>query len=233
MEELQSTDILDKEILEDARKKAQRILKTAGDTIAASQAKWEKRVLKDIEKLKQSFAGRAEKARDEMMARLPLDKRRSYTERVESQLQSSMNSYLKSLPREKILSLLEAELRRCAGDFVASSAAEIPDTAGAPLKVGCRDLGEAELQSILNRAAPGLAWTFDKDRSLHQLSGNLPAIILDAPSVRITASVDALAKSLLEDSRAELVEALLGSGSLDVSGAGASTGAGISPGGAQ
>jgi vacuolar-type H+-ATPase subunit E/Vma4 len=217
MEELQSTDVLDKEILEDARKKAQRILKTAGDTIAASRTKWEKRIRKDIEKLKQSFAGRAEKARDEMMARLPLDKRRIYTERVESHLQTSMNSYLKSLPREKLLSLLEAELRRCA--------AEIPT--GVPLKVGCRDLAEAELQAILSRAAPGLTWTFDKDRTLHQLSGNLPAIILDAPSVRITASVDALAKSLLEDSRAELVEALLGSGSLDVSGAGSS------PGGAQ
>jgi vacuolar-type H+-ATPase subunit E/Vma4 len=214
MEELQSIDVLDKEILEDARKKAARILKTSGETIAASQAKWEKRILKDTEKLKKSFAGRAEKARDEMMARLPLDKRRSYTERVESQLQSSMNSYLKSLPREKLLSLLEAELRRCA--------AEIPDTAGSALKVACRDLGEGELQALLSRTLPGLAWTFDKERTLHQLSGNLPAIILDAPSVRITASVDALAKSLMEDSRAELVEALLGPGSLegDVSGGG-------------
>ena len=34
MEELQSTDILDREILEDARKKAYRILKTAAETVA-------------------------------------------------------------------------------------------------------------------------------------------------------------------------------------------------------
>jgi hypothetical protein len=36
--------------------------------------------------------------------------------------------------------------------------------------------------------------------------------VVDAPDVRITASVDKLAESLLRDKRAELVTALLGQG---------------------
>jgi hypothetical protein len=42
MEELQSTEALDREILEDARKKAFKILKGADETLASSKTAWEK-----------------------------------------------------------------------------------------------------------------------------------------------------------------------------------------------
>ena len=51
MEELQSTEVLDREILEDARRKAFRILKTADDTVKSNTAGWEKKTaaaLKDL-----------------------------------------------------------------------------------------------------------------------------------------------------------------------------------------
>jgi hypothetical protein len=48
MEELQSTEALDREILEDARKKAFKILKTAGETEAASQTAWDRKLEKTL-----------------------------------------------------------------------------------------------------------------------------------------------------------------------------------------
>ncbi|MFP3040339.1 ATPase [Treponema primitia] len=204
MEELQSTDVLDKEILEDARKKAKRILSTADETIAASAAVWEKRMGKDLGKLKKSFTVRIEKTREELMARLPLDKRRAYSEKVEALLLSSMRDYLGALSREKLLTLVEKELKRCA--------AGLPDPVpGAPpLLVGCRALTEEELKTLISKSLPGINWTYQKDLSFHRLPGSFPAIIVNSPAVRLTASVDAFAAALLEDSRAELVAALLG-----------------------
>jgi type VI protein secretion system component VasK len=208
MEELRSTDVLDKEILEDARKKARRILKTAEDALAASAAAWEERIAKDAGELQRSFASRTEKAREELMARLPLDKRRAYSEKVESLLRAAMQDYLLSLPREKLLVLLEKELRRCAEGLPEAA----PDAS--PLFVGCRGLAEEELKILMDKALPGISWTGTSGSlqalDFHKLPGSFPAIIVDSPAVRLTASLDALAAALLEDSRAELVSILLG-----------------------
>jgi hypothetical protein len=202
MEELQSTDVLDREILEDARKKAKRILATAEETVAAGAASWEKRLDQDTQDMEKNYAARVEKARNELMARLPLDQRRAQSERVETLFVSAMGEFLGSLPRERILSLLEKELRRCA--------AGLPESDPGPLEAGCRSLSPEELKRLLDTALPGIPWTFREDMEFHRLPGSFPAIVVNSPAVRLTASVDALAASLMEDSREELVSALLG-----------------------
>ena len=202
MEELQSTDVLDREILEDARKKAKRILAAAEESIAAAARSWEAKTDRDIEALNRNYAGRIEKAREEIMARLPLDKRRAHSEKVEALLVAAMGEYLGALPREKLLALLEGELRRCA--------AGLPDSDPGPLEAICRALSREELAALLDAALPGKEWAFPEAAAFHQIPGHLPAIIVNAPSARLTASVDALAATLMEDSRAELVSALLG-----------------------
>ena len=206
MEELQSTDVLDREILEDARKKAKRILATAEEAIAAGAKSWEKKADRDVEELNSNFAARIEKAREEFMARLPMEKRRAYSEKVEALLVSTMQEFLASLSRGQILALLERELRRCA--------AGLPESDSGPLEVGCRSLSREELAGLLERALPETEWTFKKNTAFHQLPGNLPAIIVDSPAARLTASVDAFTASLMEDNRAELVAALLGPAAL-------------------
>jgi hypothetical protein len=208
MEELQSTEVLDKEILEDARKKARRILKAAEDAVAASAVAWEDRIVKDTGELKRSFTIRTEKAREELMARLPLDKRRAYSEKVEALLLAAMQDYLRSLSREKLLALLEKELRRCA--------AGLPELVpgSPPPEVGGRALTEDELRALVDKALPGINWTVQRTKDFHKLPGNFPAIIVETPAVRLTASLDALAAAVLEDSRAELVSSLLGPSAL-------------------
>jgi vacuolar-type H+-ATPase subunit E/Vma4 len=199
MEELQSTEVLDKEILEDARKKAQRILKTADETVASAEASWEKKTQRALSKIRQKYAGRREKTREEIMARLPLDKRRVRSEKVEGLLRSAIDAYLLSLSREKLLSLLTGELAKRAGEALSPS-----------FQVAYRALSEPELALILKKVFPRAQWAVTPAYSFHKLPGVLPAIVVDTPDVRIIASVDRLAEDMLRDKRAELVTALLG-----------------------
>ncbi len=76
MEELKSTDVLDKEILEDARKKANRILRQADETIESKADAWAKQSQAALEEVHRKYEDRISKQRAEITARLPLDKRR-------------------------------------------------------------------------------------------------------------------------------------------------------------
>ncbi|MDR1107600.1 MAG: ATPase [Spirochaetaceae bacterium] len=205
MEELRSTDILDQEILEDARKKAYRILKTADDTVKSAGEAWKKKTEDTAADMEQRYTHREEQTQTEIMARLPLDKRRIRSEKVEFFLSSAMEAYLAGLSRERILSLLERELvkrfRECP---------ELAEPRDAGIPVVYRGLTREEAQGLLGRAFSGGEWVLKPAESGFRLPGTLPALTADAPEVRVTASIDGMARELLADRRAELVAALLG-----------------------
>lgn len=209
MEELQSTEILDREILEDARRKAQRILKTADETAASAAASWEKKTGKALARIRKAYGQRLEQSREEIMARLPLDKRRSRLETVEGFLKKAAGDYLRSLSPERIQGLLGAELVRRCGEF----AAEPPDAGAAPLKVHFRGLSGADLGELMEQALPGWAWV-PPDAKTPDLPGTFPAIRIDAPGFRVTVSADAEVEALLLERRAELTAALIGEAAL-------------------
>ncbi|MDR0403709.1 MAG: ATPase [Treponema sp.] len=199
MEELQSTEALDREILEDARKKAHKILKTAGETEAASQAAWDGKLDKALAEAGDAYRLREERERREIMARLPLDERRIRSEKIERFLSGAMDDFLRSLDRGKILSVLERELSvrlaacKAEGPCVFRYRGLSPDEAG------------ALVEKFLDPRRVSL-----KEDPLYTVAGAMPAAALDFPDLRITSSVDAAAAALLSDSRAELAEALLG-----------------------
>jgi hypothetical protein len=209
MEELRSTEILDREILEDARKKAYRILKTADDTVKTAAEAWEKKTKDAVADIGRRYKFREEQTRGEIMARLPLDKRRIRSEKVESFLQSAMQRYLGALSRERLLFLLERELtkrfRECP---------ELTESRNEDLPVTYRGLTREEALEILRRVFPQGTWTLKQVEGGFTLPGTFPALVADVPAVRITASIDGMARELLEDKRAELVAALLGEGVL-------------------
>src|SRR5215471_14326271 len=107
MEELQSTEILDQEILEDARKKAHRVLKTAEDTIKAKLADREKNLQETIDKLEKKYAQQSKHATDEIMAHLQIDKQRVKAKKIEELLSSSVKTWYAGLSRERVLALLK------------------------------------------------------------------------------------------------------------------------------
>ncbi|MDR2069478.1 MAG: ATPase [Spirochaetaceae bacterium] len=209
MEELRSTDILDREILEDARRKAYRILKTADDTVKSAEELWKKKTEDALADIGRRYERREEQTRGEIMARLPLDKRRIRSEKVESFLQSAMEGYLTGLSRERILSLLEGELvkrfRECP---------ELKDLRQGEFPVIYRGLTREDARGLVQRLFPQGAWILKQAEPGFRLPGTFPALAADTPAVRIIASIDGLAQELLADKRAELVAALLGEGFL-------------------
>ncbi|MDR2111463.1 MAG: ATPase [Spirochaetaceae bacterium] len=209
MEELRSTEILDREILEDARKKAYRILKAADDTVTSSAESWEKKTERALAGVRKKYAERSAKAREEIMARLPLDKRRARSEYFEGCLKSAMDAYLSGLKRDTLLALLEAELAVRFAEYRETG----EDPAPVPWRACFRGLHEAEAAALLKKLAPR---PFDlQGDGLFDLAGTFPAVVVNTPSARIIASVDAAAGALLDDRRGELVSALIGAEALN------------------
>jgi vacuolar-type H+-ATPase subunit E/Vma4 len=197
MEELQSTEALDREILEDARKKAFKILKSADESAAASKASWERKLEKTLAQAKQSYAEKVEQGRTEIMARLPMDRRRVKSEKIESLLSKAKNDFLSSLDRATILDLLKRELEQ--------RLANADEDGACALRY--RGLAKNELDPIVKN----INVSSQKEDPLYSIAGSFPAIVLDYPGLRVTASVDAAAADILLDKRAELATALLGS----------------------
>jgi len=201
MEELQSTEILDREILEDARKKAVRILKTADETIQAQTAEWEKKTVETIGELEKKYNEQIKSEAEKVMARLPIDKLRTKVEKVENMLQSAVEDWYKSLSRERIIELLTKELSKritLCDEFspVNKTAAKTSQ----PRAFYC-GLNKKEAETAIKIA--GCAMEEKTSAS------NYPSIVLENSDVRITASIQETINFILQEKRAELVEALL------------------------
>jgi len=199
MEELQSTEILDREILEDARKKAHRILKTADDTIKVKSAEWEDKLNASLADLKQKYAQQGKFAADEIMARLPIDKRRTKAKKIEDLLRSSAETWYGGLSPEYVIDLLKKEL----GKRVAATE---KFSADGGIRAQIHQIKRTEAQAVLQAALPGKTCTIEEIHS----SSAYPEIILETPQARIYASIGKIVDFLLGEKRAELVEALLG-----------------------
>lgn len=205
MEEIRSTEALDREILEDARKKADRILKTAEQRLDSDKGAWKKKTESDIAELERLYVQRTEKHRQEVMARLPLDKRRARAERSERILNGVMEEYLASLALDKQLGLLKAELR--------DRSSYLPP---GPVTVAFRALDEGTVTLFMNEALPHSPWTIDENLLTdEQKVEKLPLLVVNGGAIRITASLSALAQDLLLQYRAELATVLLGEGAIN------------------
>jgi hypothetical protein len=173
MEELQSTEVLDREILEDARRKAFRILKAADDTVKTDTLAWEKKTSQAVGDLKRRFQERCEKVSEEIMARLPLDKSRSESEKIEALVEKALDFWYAAQSRQRILELLEAELRRRLEDcpeFCSAAApppsapggrrpeATAPETRAPGIKAMFYQLTAAEGDAILAKVLPPGSW---------------------------------------------------------------------------
>jgi hypothetical protein len=200
MEELQSTEALDREILEDARKKAFKILKTADDAVKANHEAWEKKTRESIAELERHYTDRRQESVVEILARLPLEMRRIWSEKVEGFLQSATADWFGALSREQVLALLDRELER--------RVAECPEFAAAgTIRVGLNRLSQGEAGALVKKHLPGAVLAFENSISPQ---GDYPELVLDIPAVKLTASIGLAVDSLLLTKRAELIEALLG-----------------------
>ena len=197
MEELQSTEILEREILEDARKKAARILKNAEDTIRSKNAEWEKKTSELINDLEKKYSGQNKLTTEKLMARLPIDKLRVRVEKIEDLLHFAVESWYHKLNKKQILDLLNSELSERAAfyDEISSSTTK---------KAFYQALDQNEAETIIN--------SINKNFTIEKASvaGYFPSITLETENVRIIASIQSIIDYYLLEKREELIEAMIG-----------------------
>jgi len=204
MEELQSTDILDREILEDARKKAHRILASAEDTIKAKAADWDKNLSVALSELEKKYEQQGQLAAHEIMARLPIDKRRTKAKKIEDLLRSAAETWYRGLDHGRVLDMLKKELAK-------RLAAAEKFTADDGIRAQIHHITRGEAQTILQAVLPGKPCVIEEILS----SSAYPEIIVETPQARIYASIGKTVDYLLGEKRAELVEALLNQTEID------------------
>ncbi len=109
MQELRSTDILDKEIQADARKKAERMLAKTDSECEKLLASVESDIEKAAKEKQQFFAHKLEAFEKDRMAVVPLEKERFKVSFIQNAVIQNINKYLEGLSEEKRLALVARE----------------------------------------------------------------------------------------------------------------------------
>lgn len=112
MEELRSTEILDKEIEADARKKADKILKNADSECERIFADVENRVKEASNQKSEYYKSKIESFEKNLNASVPLEKERFLADFYAKSVSEALNNYLKKLSLEKRLVLIEKSLQK-------------------------------------------------------------------------------------------------------------------------
>ena len=207
MEELLSTEVLDREILEDARKKAFKILKSADDSMLSLSGKWEKKTRQAIEDIRAKHEKRIQAEREEIHAKGPLDKRRLRLEISEKFLRDAMDRFLVNLTREEILLILERGLRECL-----DACADVDFSAEDP-RIIYQNMNEDEVRGVFKKLNRDInSWKISADK---KPVSSFPVLAVNTTGIRISISAENAAMQMLKDYRAELAAALLGGGALN------------------
>lgn len=105
MEELRSTEILDREIQAEARKKAEKIIRSAEAEAKSIEDNVSERLAEAKAEKQERNAQKLESFRKDLEAALPLEKERFLVSYIQSSIDRGMDEYFSSLSDEEILSL--------------------------------------------------------------------------------------------------------------------------------
>lgn len=115
MEELRSTEILDKEIQADARKKAERILAKAEVDCQTLLADVEKRVAEAKKEISEKNAKKAAAFEKDQNAALPLEKERFLVDFIQKSINKATDEFLEAMSEEDRLKLVLKQLDKMNG----------------------------------------------------------------------------------------------------------------------
>ena len=117
MEELRSTEILDKEIREDARRKANRILNNATLECEKILEDVNNRFEKDAETKKAEYQFKIDDYKKNKEASIPLEKQRFLVNFENDSIDKAINQYLERLSNEEKLNIIKNLLEKYAFAF--------------------------------------------------------------------------------------------------------------------
>lgn len=195
MEELRSTEILDKEIQEDARRKAERLLKNTD----LECEKIKNSVSARIEAITNEKTGEYKKKLEDFeknaFSSIPLEKQRRLVSFIDMNVHKELNSYLSGLSLEKKYSLIEKLVRR--GAFAFDMDGVVVSVNGFPID-GIKKI----LEKIFN----------NKTFSYREVDGSVvkDGVLLESPdgSVRCHSDFAEVERILCDDYRFELQDTL-------------------------
>lgn len=195
MEVLNTGEELGRQILEDARKKASRMLEAVDKECAAIREEGRRAVEADIARLRADGDHRAAAMRAEMQSALPLDFLRTRLGFIQDTVSAAVRSFLEGLSPADLAGILEGRIRKAAGALAGRTVT---------VRHGVMDAGL--VRQTVERAAPGLAIS-----ALRPLAGGRGIEIeSDDGRVRFRCTTAELEAELLEEQREELAVAVLG-----------------------
>lgn len=203
MEELRSTEILAKEIKEDARKKAERILKNA-DAEAQNILSGISSRIQKVKKEKQSlYSEKIAAYKADCEAAVPLEKLRKRISFFDTEIKKALDTYFEKIGEDKRLAIISALL----GSFTDS-------VRGCPLKIKYAGYPKAKIEKIVS--AHFKDSKIEEYKALSsaeaEIAGLKDGVFAEEAdgSFVCKASLDEVKDRLLTEKRAELKAALFG-----------------------
>ena len=215
MQELRSTEILDKEILNDAGKKAESIKKKTEKEISQIIASVDGDVEKTQKDKQAYYAEKLSLFKKDKMAAEPLEKQRMKVSFIQSSIASKINAYFCSLPEKKQLELVLSQLP---SDIITSGEKKLTayiygfgfEAAKKVLAQEYKDSISSYKQVIFGQLVPEETYSLEED--------NLRGIILESEdkNYRYRLTISEVLGNVLDKNRAELASALFGTFAGDV-----------------
>jgi hypothetical protein len=206
MEELLSTDIIHREILDDATRKAEKLLKGAERAVASMSAEWDGKLQKAVAEVKERYDAEIAGQVAEGKARLAMDKARAKLTKITGELANAMTAFFHALPQNERLSVLEHALSLRLDNVRAAAGLSPDDGVFSDIQAETCGITKAEAETLLGHLS--LPATRIDERKTE--NDELPFIVLSTGDIKITASLQAEADAVLREKRSEAAEALFG-----------------------
>jgi V/A-type H+/Na+-transporting ATPase subunit E len=201
METVRTSEVLESQILEDARARAKRLLQSADKECAAIRAEAERRDGEETRRLDAVRDARMAALRSDQGAALPLDFLRSRLEFLQKAVSGALQEMFDSFSAD--------ELHRVIGRQVARGAFAFNNQ---HLVVRCAGISEADARGIVAANVTGATVNAVTALPSDQAAEAGKGLIVETAdgSRRFRATLRELSELLLEEHREELVTALLG-----------------------
>jgi V/A-type H+/Na+-transporting ATPase subunit E len=202
MEVVKSGDALEKQVLEDARAKASRVLTEAERECASVREEWQRKTDADIRRLEAERDRRVEAVRSELAASLPLDFMRARLSYIQATLDAALKDFFAGLSAKDLAVIIGNLLRRIPSVFDDKD-----------VVVFASGITPTEARQVVEGTLPGVRVQGVKEMEQGPFEENRDVgIILETTDarVRFRGTMRELSAQLLEQNREELAEALLG-----------------------
>ena len=207
MEELRSTEILDKEILEDTRKKAERILANSENECKKILSDVHNRVEKIRAEKKVFYDDKVASFAKDKEAALPLEKQRYRVSFEQKAISSAIDDFLAKLPKAEKIRLIGTLLERYA-----------PVLSGKNIRIQVSGFALADMQKAAQQALKNskilecTEMSADTVNILAASSGRTDGMLIETEdkSIKCRAVIGEVTNELCDTYSYELAEALFG-----------------------